>query len=234
MVLTFFSKKSSSSKFLPPSLKTLIQCNFDKYQKKKKAPQKMMSMTVKTTSEDGTVTTTTITIIMMMMTSKTKVQTVIVNKTVATMKNNGDDKKVDPLPDSISDKSTVSVQSNASSSTVTPATQNTGSCIPPDGINIGGVRHTSNSMQPAHYTKYGYSDNLETEEEDKKGNLGKNDNLGKKDKKDKMTFSHDDLNSVYVGLQVYTHKDVPAVIVGHSKLPSDQANTIRKITHYFR
>ena len=92
-------------------------------------------------------------------------------------------------------------------------------------------------MQPAHYTKYGYSDNSETEEEDKKdkkGNLGKNDNLGKKGKKGKMTFSHDDLNSVYVGLRVYTHKDVPAVIVGHLKSPSDQVNTIRKITHYFR
>ena len=136
MVLTFFSKKSSSSKFLPPSLETLIQHDFDKYQKKKKAPQKTTSTTVKTTSEDGTVTTTTTTTATM-----TKVQTVIVNKTVATMKNNGDDKKVDPPPDSIPDKSTVSVQSNASSSTVTPAAQNTGSHIPPDSINIGGARH---------------------------------------------------------------------------------------------
>ncbi|KAF8808302.1 hypothetical protein BYT27DRAFT_7210948 [Phlegmacium glaucopus] len=37
---------------------------------------------------------------------------------------------------------------------------------------------------------------------------------GKEEEKGKVTMPHDDSNSVYVGLRVYTHKDVPAVVVG--------------------
>ena len=32
-----------------------------------------------------------------------------------------------------------------------------------------------------------------------------------------MIIPHDDSNSIYVGLRVYTHKDVPAVVVGRLK-----------------
>ncbi|KAF8159960.1 hypothetical protein B0H34DRAFT_424573 [Crassisporium funariophilum] len=35
--------------------------------------------------------------------------------------------------------------------------------------------------------------------------------------KGRVTIPHDDPNSVYVGLRVYTHKDVPAVVVGRLK-----------------
>ncbi|KAF8808292.1 hypothetical protein BYT27DRAFT_7241740 [Phlegmacium glaucopus] len=49
---------------------------------------------------------------------------------------------------------------------------------------------------------YGDSTAVETEKEEEKG---------------QVTIPHDDLNSVYVGLRVYTYKDVPAVVVGHLK-----------------
>ncbi|KAF8814237.1 hypothetical protein BYT27DRAFT_7179669, partial [Phlegmacium glaucopus] len=46
---------------------------------------------------------------------------------------------------------------------------------------------------------HGDSTAVETEKEEEKG---------------KVTIPHDDSNAVYVGLRVYTHKDVPAVVVG--------------------
>ncbi|KAF8811467.1 cysteine proteinase [Phlegmacium glaucopus] len=42
-------------------------------------------------------------------------------------------------------------------------------------------------------------------------------NTEKEEEKGQVTIPHDDLNSVYVGLRVYTYKDVPAVVVGHLK-----------------
>ncbi|KAF8799618.1 hypothetical protein BYT27DRAFT_7201221 [Phlegmacium glaucopus] len=39
--------------------------------------------------------------------------------------------------------------------------------------------------------------------------------IGKKEEeKGKVMIPHDDSNSVYVGLRVYTHNNVPAVVVG--------------------
>lgn len=44
------------------------------------------------------------------------------------------------------------------------------------------------------------------------------------EEKGKMAVPHDDPNSVYVGLRVYTHNDVPAVVVGRLKAkPEEEA-----------
>lgn len=42
----------------------------------------------------------------------------------------------------------------------------------------------------------------------------------KEEMKGKILVDHDDPNGVYIGLRVYTHKDVPAVIVGRLKTPA--------------
>jgi len=42
----------------------------------------------------------------------------------------------------------------------------------------------------------------------------------KEEMKGKILVDHDDPNSICVGLRVYTHKDVPAVIVGRLKTPA--------------
>ena len=68
-------------------------------------------------------------------------------------------------------------------------------------------------MQPAHYANYDDSNNLVTEEEDKKC---------KKCQKVKMTMLYNDPNSIYVGLWIYTHRDVAAVVVGHLKPADDE------------
>jgi len=48
---------------------------------------------------------------------------------------------------------------------------------------------------------------------------GEKDDDDKEEMKGKILVDHDDSNSVYVGLRVHTHKNVPAVIVGRLKAP---------------
>ena len=47
----------------------------------------------------------------------------------------------------------------------------------------------------------------------------------KEEMKGKILVDHDDPNAVYIGLRVYTHKDVPAVIVGRLKTPAVSSTT---------
>lgn len=47
----------------------------------------------------------------------------------------------------------------------------------------------------------------------------------KEEMKGKILVDHDDPNSVCIGLRVYTHKDVPAVIVGRLKTPAVSSTT---------
>lgn len=57
---------------------------------------------------------------------------------------------------------------------------------------------------------YNYGDDADTKKEEEKG---------------KVTIPHDDSNSIYVGLRVYTHKDVPAVVVGQLKAAKEVTST---------
>jgi len=53
----------------------------------------------------------------------------------------------------------------------------------------------------------------------KAANSDDKDDDDKEEMKGKVLVDHDDPNSVYVGLRVHTHKNVPAVIVGRLKAP---------------
>ncbi|KDR70872.1 hypothetical protein GALMADRAFT_75596 [Galerina marginata CBS 339.88] len=48
--------------------------------------------------------------------------------------------------------------------------------------------------------------------------------------KGKVLIDHDDPNTVYIGLRVYTHKDVPAVVVGRLKTDSETASEDKPAT----
>jgi len=173
----------------------LIQRDFEAYEKKKKAAEETTTTTVEEKKADGTVTTTTTT------TTTTKVETVVVNKsatTATTATTKVDDPPADPIPDKPTPID-VSVESDVPSGTVTPAAPNADSNTPPDSIREG---HAREGRSRGYNNNNNYGDSTETKKEDEKG---------------KVTVPHDDSNSVYVGLRVYTHKDAPAVVVGRLK-----------------
>ena len=183
----------------------MILRDFEEYEKKKKAEGETKTTTVEEKTADGTVTTTTTT------TTTTKVETVVVNKSA-----NSTTTKADPSPDPIPDKPApidVPVESNAPSGTVTPAAPNADFATPPDSISNfrEGKRHARQSTPRG----YNYGDAPETKKEDETG---------------KVTVPHDNPNSVYVGLRVYTHKDVPAVVVGRLKTTAAEVNNSTSVT----
>ena len=177
---------------MPLSLDSLIQRDFDEYEKKKAAEETTTSTTVEEKTVDGTVTTTTTT------TTTTKVETIVVNKTAAT------NTKADPPPLYVPDKPAsvdVSVETEASNGTITHTAPNIDSNTPPDSVvNEGHAREN------AHQRGLGcnHGDPIETKKKED-------------EEKGKVIIPHDDSNSIYVGLRVYTHKDVPAVVVGRLK-----------------
>ena len=168
----------------------MIQRDFDEYQKKKKAAEETTTSTSEEKTADGTVITTTTT------TTTTKVETIVVNKTAATTA------KVDSSPDPVPDKPAavdVSVETEASIiGTITPAAPNIDFNTPPDSTSVVNEGHARENAQRG----YNYGDTTDTKKEEEKG---------------KVAIPHDDSNSIYVGLRVYTHKDVPAVVVGRLK-----------------
>jgi hypothetical protein len=168
----------------------LIDRDFDEYDMKKKAAEETATSTsVEEKSEDGTVTTTTTT------TTTTKVETVVVNKTAATTTK-------DSSPDFVPDKPAavdVSTETDTSIDTITtPVAPNIDSNTPPDSNSVVNEGHARENARHG----YNYGESTETKKEEEKG---------------KVTIPHDDSNSIYVGLRVYTHKDVPAVVVGRLK-----------------
>ncbi|KAF8801034.1 hypothetical protein BYT27DRAFT_7216459 [Phlegmacium glaucopus] len=126
---------------------------------------------------------------------------VVVNKTAATATTTTTTKVVDPVPDKPV-PTDVSVESDTASSTITPATPNPDLHTPPDSVSISKGNVCESTQHRYNNSNYGDSAAIETEKEEEKG---------------KVTIPHDDSKSVYVGLRVYTHKDVPAVVVGHLK-----------------
>jgi hypothetical protein len=137
-------------------------------------------------------------------TTTTKVETIVVNKTAAT--------KVDSSPDLVKPAPVdVSVENEASIDTITPAAPNIDSNTPPTSV-VNDEGHARENAQRG----YNYGDSPDTKKEEEKG---------------KVTIPHDDSNSIYVGLRVYTHKDVPAVVVGrlkaakHEEVTSKPENT---------
>ncbi|KAF8797356.1 cysteine proteinase [Phlegmacium glaucopus] len=188
-------KTDDKKKFLPATLETLIQRDFEEYEKKKKASEETTTTKTEEKTEDGTVTTTTTT-------TTTKVETIVVNKTAGTATTTTATKVVDPVPDKPV-PTDVSVESDtATSGTVTPAAPNADSHTPPDSVSVSEGNVRESTQRGSSNNNYGDTADSETKKEEEKG---------------KVTIPHDDSNSVYVGLRVYTHKDVPAVVVGRLK-----------------
>ena len=190
-------------------LETLIQQDFEEYEKKKKAADEIKTTVVEEKTKDGIITTTTTT------TTTTKVETVVVNnKTTSTDPTTKDDPSPVPVPDKLIPTDNISVaESDSPSGTITPAAPN---ADPPESSVFINERHARQS------TQRGYNKNNNNTGN---GNYGDSSDAGKEEEKGKVNIPHDDPNSVYVGLRVYTHKDVPAVVVGRLKKATDKSST---------
>jgi hypothetical protein len=192
-------------KFLPSSLETLIQQDFEEYEKKKKAADEIKTTVVEEKTKDGIVTTTTTT------TTTTKVETVVNNKITSTDPTTKDDPSSVPVPDKPIPTDNISVaESDTPSGTITPAAPN---ADPPQSSAFDYARES---------TQRGYNKNNNNTGN---GNYGDSSDAKKEEEKGKVNIPHDDSNSVYVGLRVYTRKDVPAVIVGRLKKATDKSST---------
>ncbi|KAH9479886.1 Calpain [Psilocybe cubensis] len=127
-------------------------------------------------------------------TTTTKVETVVVGKKVALQKESPPEKPTSiPLPPTTVDPTPTT---NGIS---TPALPN----VTPEVPNIP---DTSRSRYRGSSPRYG----------------GSSATKGEDVPKGKVEIDHDDPNTVCVGLRVYTHKDVPTVVVGRLKVDSDQ------------
>ena len=213
---TFSKFISDKDKFLPLSLESLIQLDFDEYEQRKKAAEEetTTSTSVEEKTGDGIVTTTTTT------TTTTKVETVVVNKTATAAANTAT--KVDhhlSSPDVVVPDKPAPVDASVETEpsiigTITPAAPNIDTNTPPDSVSsISEGNARENAQQPQQrYGEYNYGDTTETKKEEEKG---------------KVIIPHDDSNSIYVGLRVYTHKDVPAVVVGRLKSKAKEVVTVK-------
>jgi co-chaperonin GroES (HSP10) len=207
-------KSDDKDKFLPLSLDSLIQHDFDEYEQKKKAAEETTTSTsVEEKTENGIVTTTTTT------TTTTKVETIVVNKTAAAANNTTVklDHSSSPdvvVPDKPAPGVDVSVETDPSiNGTITPTAPNIDTTTSTDS---NGDHARENAQQQRGYN---YGDSTDVKKEEEKG---------------KVLIPHDDSNSIYVGLRVYTHKDVPAVVVGRLKATKEvvkpQAETTNIVT----
>jgi len=195
-------KSDDKDKFLPLSLDSLIQRDFDEYEQKKKAAEETTTSTsVEEKTENGSIVTTTTTT-----TTTTKVETIVVNKTAASANTTV---KVDhSLPDLVvPDKPTpvvdVSVETDPSiNGSITPTAPNIDTTTPTDSNGVSSGDHARENARQQPHRGYSYGESTDTKKEEEKG---------------KVLIPHDDSNSIYVGLRVYTHKDVPAVVVGKLK-----------------
>lgn len=199
---------SDKDKFLPLSLEDLIQLDYDEYeQKKKKAAEE--SITSTSVEEDvgdggGVVTTTTTT------TTTTKVETVVVNKKAAAVAAAANttiklDTNSSPADLVVPDKHapvdlSIVTEPPSINGTITPTAPNIDTNTPPDSNGV--ISNEGHARENALQRGYNYGDSTDTKKEEEKG---------------KVVIPHDDSNSIYVGLRVYTHKDVPAVVVGRLK-----------------
>lgn len=174
----------------------MIQRDFDEYEKKKKEAEETTTSTSVEKIADGTVTTTTTT------TTTTKVETIVVNKTAPTTLKV--DSPSDPAPDKHPSVD-VSVETEAPIGTITPAAPNIDSNTPPDSTSV--VNEVLHTRENARRVCDSGDDSPETKKEE--------------EEKGKVTIPHDDPNSIYVGLRVYTHKDVPAVVIGRLKVAKE-------------
>ena len=183
------------SQYIPTRLEALIEKDFEEYEKKKKEEADTESITVEKINEDGTVTTTTTT-------TTTKVETVTVSNT----KSIKPDANTIPHPSSLIPPAkadlTSSRPASPSSGTATPAVTN-----PVDDANVPDQRlhsQTTPRMANSRMAPRGidYGDAPPTPPAEEKG---------------KIPVPQEDQNSVYIGLRVYTNKEVPAVVVGRLK-----------------
>lgn len=194
-------KAEDHSKYLPITLETLIKQDLEAYEKKKKAEDSVKKTVVEEVSEDGTVTTTTTT-------TTTTVQQVVVSSS----------KKVAP-------KSEVSKEDSASEtpisplivpSTIEPSTKSESSTPArpdvaledPDGPESA-TGNAAKATKAARQALHGADDSDSASPASPE--------------KGKVAVPHDDPNIVFVGLRVYTHKDVPASVVGRLKTELDSS-----------
>jgi len=112
----------------------------------------------------------------------------------------------------------VSVETDPPSinGTITPAAAAAAPNI--DDTNTPPDTHEEHARENAQQHRgYNYGDNT-TDTNNKKEE--------EEEEKGKVIIPHDDSNSIYVGLRVYTHKDVPALVVGRLKATKEVANKI--------
>jgi hypothetical protein len=189
-----FTLFSEQSKYLPKSLDELIKQDLKAYEKaqKEKAGEPTV-VTEEKFGEDGSIITTTTT---------TKVETVVVKKSVKTEAPIEKEIKEKPAEKPASPKSTSALslpsEQAPASGTVTPAVPDDPNTADASTDRLRG-RRPSGRMGPTGADTYGDAPDATTVE------------------KGKVAVPHDDPNSVYVGLRVYTHKDAPAVVVGRLK-----------------
>ncbi|KAF8889520.1 hypothetical protein CPB84DRAFT_1849319 [Gymnopilus junonius] len=183
-------KAEDHAKYLPTSLDTLIKQDLEAYEKKKKAEDSVKKTVVEEINEDGTVTTTT--------TTTTTVQRVVVSS-----------KKVTAKPEAVIDTASENptspllvpstLEAPTKSESSTPARPDSALDVPnaPDSGNTNRATKSSGRQAPR-----GADDGGSDPTVPEKG---------------KVLVDHDDPNSVFIGLRVYTNKDVPAVVVGRLK-----------------
>ena len=183
---------------MPASLDELIKSDLDAYEKAEKAKKEAESVvTSETIGEDGSVTTTTTT-------TTTKVETVVVKKSVKK-----EDTPIKEVKDNEEGPATeVQTSPIEPEKTPLPVEQ------PPSGVATPAAIDDANIADPS-------TDRLRGRIS--LGRIGRDDSYGDSTpadpplEKGKVAVPHDSENSVYTGLRVYTHKDVPVVIVGRLK-----------------
>ncbi|KAF9552247.1 cysteine proteinase [Agrocybe pediades] len=191
----------ANAKYLPTALDTLILHDLEEYEKKKKADAEVLKTVKEEVAADGTITRT-------ITTTTTKVDTVVIPRDPVAM--------VKPKAES-----TVSPQSAPAKPNSIPlspghaptSTSIDGSCTPaaPD-IPTGGT--------PLELRGANTDDQSPVETPVTPPVPPLDPATPKMPEKGKILVDHDDPNTVTLGLRVYTHKDVPAVIVGRLKAGS--------------
>ncbi|KAF9552248.1 cysteine proteinase [Agrocybe pediades] len=185
----------ANAKYLPTALETLVLHDFEEYEKQKKEEEGVLKTVKEEVAADGTITRT-------ITTTTTKVDTVVIPSDPTAM--------VKP-PQSTPAKPNYIPLPPCSS----PSTSVHGSCTPaaPDVPSAGGAPLELRGVN--------------TEDEAPvPGNPAPPPpppppaTAPQMPEKGKVLVDHDDPNTVTLGLRVYTHKDVPASIVGRLKAGS--------------
>lgn len=174
-------------------METLVEHDFEEYERKKKADAEVVKTVVEEVAADGTITRT-------VTTTTTKVETVVVP---------GDKKAV-------SNSDSTSTANSSGRKAPTPIPSEPAQSSTQNGSSTPAAPNDASAESLAQLT--GRMDLRATSDNCGAGESGSP--AAPTPDKGKVFVDHDDPNTVTVGLRVYTHKDVPAVIVGRLKAGS--------------